>query len=140
MDRKEFLSILGMGATGLLIPACLGSCSKDSGSTGTTLTSDVVLDLNSSTYSSLKTKGSAVTLSQGIIVAYGTDGKYYAVQAVCPHESGSIGFNSSSNKFSCNKHVNTFSTSGTSDGQTTNSSLKSYTTSLSGTTLTIKAG
>jgi len=135
MDRKEFLALLGMGAAGVIIPTCMGGCSKDSGASGPTV--DFSVDLSNTTYSALKTKGGSYIHSSGVIIGYGTDGKYYAVQATCPHESGQISFNGSS--FPCSKHSdNIFSLSGVSNGRQTSSSLKTYTCTLSGTTLSVK--
>lgn len=138
MDRKEFLSLLGMGGASLVVSACLGGCSKNESATAPS-NLNLNLDLNSTTYSGLKTKGNYVQLADGVVVAYGLDGNYYAVQLTCPHESGRIKYDSSVGKFRCEKHTTqTFSQSGSSFGPETSSSLKTYTCTLTGTMLNVK--
>lgn len=140
MNRKDFLSLLGISAAGLVIPTCLGACQADKSTPANAPTADLSLDLNSSKYASLKTQGNFVQHDSGIVVAYGTDGKYYAVQAVCPHEGGVIKYDKTNNNFPCTKHPeNIFSNSGVSNGRQTKSNLKAYTCTLNGTTLTIKS-
>lgn len=140
MDRKEFLSLLGMGGASLVVSACLGGCSKsDSSSAPSGI--DLNLDLTSTAYSKLKVMGQYVQLSDGIVVAYGVDGKYYAAQLTCPHESGRIRYDSNVSRFRCEKHdTQTFSTSGSSFGPETSSSLKTYVCTLinNGNTLNVK--
>jgi nitrite reductase/ring-hydroxylating ferredoxin subunit len=138
MDRKEFLSLLGMGGASLVVSACLGGCSKnESASAPSNL--NLNLDLNSTTYSGLKTKGNFVQLSEGVVVAYGLDGNYYAAQLTCPHESGRINYDSSLGRFRCEKHTEqNFTTSGVSNNARTSSSLKTYTCTLTGSTLNVK--
>lgn len=138
MDRKEFLSLLGMGGASLVVSACLGGCSKTE-NTAAPSGIDVNLDLNSADYSSLKTRGNYVSLTQGVVVAYGLDGNYYAAQLTCPHESGRINYDSSLGRFRCEKHTEqNFTTSGVSNNARTSSSLKTYTCTLTGTTLNVK--
>jgi cytochrome b6-f complex iron-sulfur subunit len=139
MDRKEFLSLLGMGGASLVVSACLGGCSKNESTTAPT-NIDLNLELTSSAYSKLKTKGQYVQL-EGVVVAYGLDGNYYAAQLTCPHESGRIKYDSSVNKFRCEKHdAQTFSQTGSSFGPETSSSLKTYVCTLTnnGNTLNVK--
>ena len=139
MDRKEFLSLLGMGGASLVVSACLGGCSKNETTTAPT-NLDLNLDLNSSTYSVLKTKGNYVQLTEGVVVAYGLDGNYYAAQLSCPHgEGGRMQYNQAIQKFRCDNHTDqNFTTSGVSNNARTSTSLKTYTCTLSGTTLNVK--
>ena len=139
MDRKEFLSLLGIGGASLVVSACLGGCSKSENTTGPSGI-DVNLDLNSPSYSVLKTKGNYITLPQGVVVAYGLDGNYYAVQVSCPHgEGGRIQYNQGLQKFRCDNHTDqNFTTAGVSNNARTGSSLKTYTCTLTGTTLNVK--
>lgn len=139
MDRKEFLSLLGMGGASLVVSACLGGCSKsDSSSAPSGI--DLNLDLTSTAYSKLKVMGQYVQLSDGIVVAYGVDGKYYAAQLTCPHgEGGRIEYNQGLQKFRCDNHTDqNFTTAGVSNNARTNTSLKMYTCTLSGNTLNVK--
>ncbi len=139
MDRKEFLSLLGMGGASLVVSACLGGCSKNESTTAPT-NLNLNLDLNSTTYSGLKTKGNYVQLSDGVVVAYGLDGNYYAAQLTCPHgEGGRMQYNQALQKFRCDNHTDqNFTTSGVSNNARTSSSLKTYTCTLTGTTLNVK--
>ena len=139
MDRKEFLSLLGMGGASLFVSACLGGCSKSENTTAPSGI-DVNLDLTSADYSALKTKGNYVTLTQGVVVAYGLDGNYYAVQLSCPHgEGGRIQYNQGLQKFRCDNHTDqNFTTAGVSNNARTGSSLKTYACTLNGNSLNVK--
>lgn len=138
MTRKEFLSLLGIGGASLVVSACIGGCSKTENTTPPT-SIDLNLDLNT-TYSSLKTKGNFETLKEGIVVAYGLDGKYYAVQVSCPHgEGGRIQYNQNLQKFRCDNHTEqNFTTEGVSNNARTSSNLKTYTCTLNGNILNVK--
>ena len=48
MDRKEFLSQLGIGAAGVLFMGCLGGCKKDVPAAPSNV--NLSLDLTTSTY------------------------------------------------------------------------------------------
>jgi nitrite reductase/ring-hydroxylating ferredoxin subunit len=139
MTRKEFLSLLGVGGASLVVSACIGGCSKTE-TTPAPSGIDLNLDLNAATYSSLKTKGNFVNLPEGIVVAYGLDGNYYAVQLSCPHgEGGRIQYNQSLQKFRCDNHTEqNFTTSGDSNNARTSSNLKTYVCTLNGNTLNVK--
>ncbi|NBT16457.1 MAG: hypothetical protein EBS95_08960 [Chitinophagia bacterium] len=52
MDRKEFLSQIGIGGAGLFAAACLQACSKSSAAPSNV---DLQLDLSTPAYASLKT-------------------------------------------------------------------------------------
>lgn len=140
MDRKEFLSLLGMGGASLVVSACLGGCSKNESATAPT-NLDLNLDLTSSAYSKLKTKGQYVQL-EGVVVAYGLDGIYYAAQLSCPHnEGGRMQYNEGLQKFRCDNHTDqNFTTSGASNNARTSTSLKTYVCTLinNGNTLNVK--
>lgn len=139
MDRKEFLSLLGMGGASLVVSACLGGCSKNETTTAPT-NLDLNLDLNNATYSVLKTKGNYVQLTEGVVVAYGLDGNYYAAQLSCPHgEGGRMQYNQGLQKFRCDNHTDQyFTTAGVSNNARTSTSLKTYTCTLTGTMLNVK--
>ena len=52
MDRKEFLSQLGIGAAGLVLFGCMGGCEKDTVPAAPSNV-NLTLDLTSTTYSKL---------------------------------------------------------------------------------------
>lgn len=144
MDRKEFLSLLGIGAAGVMIPACLGSCSKDTTNNAPTIT-QFTLDLNKTEYKHLLIKGEMFQfIEKGITIAYGLDGNYYAVQYLCPHGEGGkikVDNNSSTTKFQCDNHTtNFFTTSGSTNGSKTDKNLTTYKTSFDNTSKILTIG
>lgn len=81
-------------------------------SSGTTAPANVdfTLDLSQSANAALLTAGGYV-YNSGVIVAR-TAGAYIAVQQVCTHESVSITYQGSYQRFYCNGHGATFSENG----------------------------
>jgi|DEB19_MinimDraft_3_1074340.scaffolds.fasta_scaffold97846_2 cytochrome b6-f complex iron-sulfur subunit len=134
MDRKEFLSQLGIGSAAALAITCLQACSKNGMGGGSSV--DFTIDLNSSQFSALKNKGGYV-VTQGIIVAYTLSGTYIAVSSRCPHEGVTVGYSSSNNQFVCTAHNSYFSSTGSRISGPANTGLTQYQTSLSGTTLRV---
>jgi cytochrome b6-f complex iron-sulfur subunit len=145
MERKEFLKLLGITMTGTVAATCMGGCGKEENTGGTGGNNNnnvnIDLDLTSSTYSKLQTKGNYVQIeSTGIVVAFSTDGNYYAADLTCPHENGIIEFESAGNRFHCTKHPKQyFSNKGVSNGAETGDNLKMFTCTLSGTKLNVKS-
>lgn len=133
MDRKEFLSQLGIGSAAALAITCLQACSKE-GTGGSAV--DFTIDLNSSQFSALKNPGGFV-VTQGIIVALSTSGSYLAVSSRCPHEGVTVGYQSSSNQFICTAHNSIFASTGSRISGPANTGLKQYKTSLNGNSLRI---
>jgi nitrite reductase/ring-hydroxylating ferredoxin subunit len=88
----------------------------------------------------VKTKGNYVQIpASNIVVAYSTDGNYYAADLTCPHEDGLMVFDSPGNRFQCKKHPKQyFSKTGESNGAETSINLKMFTCTLNGSTLNIK--
>ena len=143
MDRKEFFSKALIGG-GLLFfaPALLNSCSKsedpapssggdnNGGTTGTTI------DLTSNDYSALKTVGGYAYSGNIIIIRTGTS-TYVALSSVCTHQSCTVAYSSADDKIKCPCHGSMFSTGGSVVQGPAPTSLKSYTVTLSGTTLKI---
>ncbi|MFM7840104.1 MAG: ubiquinol-cytochrome c reductase iron-sulfur subunit [Chitinophagaceae bacterium] len=142
MDRKEFLSQLGLtSATFLLVP-CLGGCTKSSveGSGGTPPPDkiDFTIDLSNPENSILNSTGGYL-IKNGIIVAKTVAGNYVAVSAACTHEGNPVEYQSNNDQFYCPRHGATFSTSGAVTGGPARSNLKQYNTTLSGTSLRVYA-
>lgn len=131
MNRKEFLSIVGIGATGVFVTSCLSACKKENNTN-----IDFTLDLNSSANSALAANGGYV-ISQGVIVAKTSAGEYIAVSAACTHQGVNVQFQSSSNRFHCPSHGANFNTNGTVQNGPANSPLTKYYTSLSGNMLRV---
>lgn len=141
MDRKEFLTAIGMGAASVAVLNCIGGCSKESNGDSPSPTPaptgvDFTLDLNATANNALKTNGGYI-YSNGIIVARTTAGAYIAVSQVCTHQNYNVVYEPTSNQFYCNNHGATFSATGVSSGIETSTPLKSYNTALTGTSLRI---
>jgi cytochrome b6-f complex iron-sulfur subunit len=138
MDRKDFLSQVGVGAAAFLAPICLGGiagCGKSSKNSTPSAPSNVdfTLDISSGALAS----NGGYLVSQGILVARTNSGTFLAVSAACTHEGTSVTYNAANNNFVCPNHGAKFSSSGmvTLGPATTN--LKSYNTSLTNSTLRI---
>jgi cytochrome b6-f complex iron-sulfur subunit len=132
MDRKEFLSQLGLTGTALFAATCLGACSKSSAPTNV----DLTIDLSSNTYSALKNAGGYV-VTQGIIIARTTSNTYLAVSAACPHEGVQVQYSSGTNQFVCTAHGSYFSSTGAKISGPTPKGLTQYNTSLTGNSLRV---
>ncbi|MDB4925006.1 Rieske (2Fe-2S) protein [Mucilaginibacter sp.] len=101
MDRKDFLSAIGLSAASFAVISCIG-CSKNgnAGSSGVSgpTNIDFTLDLNASSNAALLTNGGYLT-SNGIIVARTTAGTYIAVQQSCTHESYPLTYQAANKRF-----------------------------------------
>jgi cytochrome b6-f complex iron-sulfur subunit len=139
MDRKDFLTAIGMGAASVAVLNCIG-CAK--GSTGDPSSNpaptnvDFTLDLTTSTNSALNNNGGYI-YSNGIIVARTTTGTYIAVSQTCRHQNTSVIYRANQNQFYCQRHGATYSETGVSAGIETNLPLTKYNTQLTGTNLRI---
>lgn len=141
MDRKDFLSQVGVGAAAFLAPICLGGiagCGKSStGSTPSIPTPPSNIDFTLDVSSGALASNGGFLVSQGILVARTNAGTFLAVSAACTHEGTTVNYNAANNNFVCPNHGAKFSSSGmvTLGPATTN--LKSYNTSLTNSTLRI---
>lgn len=138
MERKEFLNALGVSAASLLLATCLGGCSKSSSDTpgmGNTppppSNIDFTLDLNQTDNSNLGTNGGFI-YKNGVIVARTTSGSYIAVAMACTHQGTSVVFDGANNRFFCNNHGSSFSTTGAVNNGPASTNLKQYSTTLTG--------
>jgi cytochrome b6-f complex iron-sulfur subunit len=143
MDRVTFLKNLGLSSaaifTATFCAGSLSSCSDDSTVADpkpvTPNTNNLVLDLNSATYSKLKTKGEFVVVNK-IVVANTSDGTYVAVPLRCSHQ-GQEQITYRVNKFVCTAHGAEFDNSGKGLNANGNGGLAPYKVTLSGNTLTV---
>ncbi|MCW3093717.1 MAG: Rieske (2Fe-2S) iron-sulfur domain protein [Ferruginibacter sp.] len=138
MDRKEFLSLIGLGATSIFAATCLGGCSKAaSGYTGSAPSNvDISLDLSLPVNASLNTSGGYL-YTGGIIVAKTTAGTFIAVSQACTHEGVSVQYQGPNQRFYCPSHGATFSNTGAVTAGPASVALKQYNTSLNGNLLRI---
>lgn len=139
MDRKEFLSLVGMSMGAYVLTRCLESCSKKDGGSFPTPPSNVnmTLTLTDPAYSALGSNGGYVYLSNGIIVARTNSGSYLAVSEYCTHQGTAVVFRASQNNFYCSSHGSVFGADGHVSNGPAGIALKQYNTSLSGNSLTI---
>jgi cytochrome b6-f complex iron-sulfur subunit len=145
MNRMEFLKSLGLKGASLFAVYCaasgLSSCVNESMDPTTTTTggttggNELSLDLTSSTYSKLNTVGNYVVVS-GIVIARVSATAFAAVTQVCSHEGRKqVVFNAG--EFYCAAHGARFDTAGKGLNSTGSRGLKTYVTSLQGTTLKV---
>ena len=135
MDRKEFLSMLGFSAGGLLLASCMGGCKKDSGTTGATV--DFTLDLTQPANAALTTAGGFV-YSNGVIVAKTNSGSIIAVSSACTHEGTNVQYQASASRFHCPNHGANFSESGSVTQGPATTNLKQYSVTVSGNIVSVK--
>jgi cytochrome b6-f complex iron-sulfur subunit len=135
MDRKEFLSVFGLGAAAIACSYCLGGCSaNDAGITGPTNV-DFTLDLTAPANSALKSAGGYL-YNSGVIVA-NTGTSYIAVSSACTHQGNTVVYDSASSGFYCSAHGSRFSQSGAVTNGPAGSPLTSYKTTLTGSQLRV---
>ena len=135
MDRKEFLSAIGLSAAGLMLGSCLGGCKKENEG-GNAPNVDFTFDLNDPNYSLLNNNGS-YKYANGVIIARTSGGQLIAVSQSCTHEGQSVQYRSGSNDFYCQAHGATFSSTGAATSQITRSPLKQYTVTVNGTSVRV---
>lgn len=102
MKRKEFITLLGVGAGTVVVASCLGACGKGSdapSSNSNPAPGSLLLTINNvSTNTDFVNQG--WTRQSGIIVAK-TGNTYIALSAACTHEGNPVNYNSGNNTFPC---------------------------------------
>lgn len=144
MERKDFLTALGLSAGSLVITSCLGACGKsDTGSPDPvtpTPTPGGKLDftLDVATNSEINTKG--WTIMNSVIIAK-NGSSYIALSSVCTHQGNPVTYNSGSNNFPCSltdaAHGSVFDSTGARVQGPATSALKKYSTTLTGSSLRV---
>lgn len=142
MDRKQFLSMMGMSAASLAVINCVG-CAKSSGGSNNPSTSgptgiDFTLDLTAAANAELLKSGGYLS-SNGVLVAHTTAGAYIAVQLSCTHENYPLIYQPSANHFYCNNHGSAFTETGAVLNSPARNNLTTYKTTLTGTSLRVYA-
>lgn len=143
MDRKEFLSLLGLTVGGGVAIACLNSCSKESavtpgGNSGGNNSGkiDFTLNLADANNAVLNNNGGFL-VKNGVIVARTQGGVYIAVAAACTHQGTIIQYQGNNQRFFCPNHGSTFSETGSVLNGPATGALKQYQTELSGSSLRV---
>jgi cytochrome b6-f complex iron-sulfur subunit len=132
MNRKQFLSLLTVGASTAAISASLVSCAKTNMAPTNV---DFTLDLNSSAYSVLKTNGGSV-YKNGVIVARFSAGVFLAYSQYCTHAGCTVNFDGTS-YFQCYCHGSVFDSNGNVIQGPASSALTKYKTQLTGSNLRV---
>lgn len=133
MDRKEFLSMLGLSAGGLLLATCMGGCKKSADAPANV---NFTLDLSQPANASLSSAGGFV-YSNGVIVAKTNSGSIIAVSAACTHEGTSVQYQAASSRFHCPNHGANFTETGTVINGPASTNLKQYTVNVNGNIITV---
>lgn len=146
MERRYFLSSLGLGAAFVLTSTCLGSC-KHEILTSPTYTppnptnptaSEFTIDLDAVDNAALKTNGGYI-ITHNCVVAKTTTGEYVAATITCSHQGrNQMYYNSSANNFRCSAHGATFDLNGYGTNSAGRGGLAIYKTSLKDNILTVK--
>lgn len=137
MDRRDFLTALGLGGAAIACAQCLGGCNPgDNGITGPSNV-DFTLNLDDPANSALKSVGGYV-YHGGVIVAR-TAGGYVALSQQCTHQGTTVYYDAGINRFVCPSHGSTFNTGGGVTGGPAPTPLTTYHTTLSGSSLRVKS-
>lgn len=136
MDRKEFLSTLGLGAVAIACTYCLNGCKPLDNPITAPTNVNFTLDLTAPANAAL-TKNGGYIYNGGVIVARTADGSYVALSQTCTHQGGTVQYVESGNRFWCPSHNSYFATNGSVIGGPAPSSLATYHTALTGTSLRV---
>lgn len=128
MNRKEFLSKLGVGAAFALTATCLGGCAKENFAPTTPV--DFTLDLDSANNNSLKNNGGYM-IQNRVVVAKDNNGNYVAATQTCSHE-GTNAIILKDNEWFCTDHDARFDLNGNGLNKDGEKGLTIYKTELSG--------
>ena len=140
MDRKDFLTAVGITTSSFILINCIGCSKGSSGSPASTVVAptgvNFTLDLTSSANAVLLNNGGFL-VTNGVIVAKTTAGAYIAVQQSCTHENYTLVYQGANQRFYCNNHGSTFTEKGVVTLGPASMSLTAYNTSLIGTSLRV---
>jgi cytochrome b6-f complex iron-sulfur subunit len=143
MERKEFISLMGLGAGSIIISSCLGACGKsDSPSPspgptpGTGSKVDFTVDVSNN--SDLNSKG--WTIQNQVIIAK-SGAAYIALAGTCTHQQNAMTYSPANNNFPCSQqdaaHGSVFNAEGVKIAGPATANLKKYNTTLTGNTLRV---
>ncbi len=136
MDRSEFLSKIGLGASSLLLLTCMGGCGKTGNVPNAPTNVNISIDLTQPAYAALNNPGGYIYIN-GIIVAQATSGSFLAVSQYCTHQGANVFYQTSTNSFYCPSHGSNFNTNGAVSHGPASTPLRGYNIVHTGNTLTI---
>ena len=131
MNRKEFLSQLGIGAAFVLTTSCLGSCKKETPA----VAADLTIDLTDAAYAALKNNDSYV-VKDGIVIAKTKVGAYIAATVTCSHDEYKQ-ITLRNDEWYCSQHGARFDQAGKGINSLGSKGLKIYKTELKGNSLRV---
>jgi cytochrome b6-f complex iron-sulfur subunit len=129
MDRKEFLTTVGIGAVAAICSSCLAACNPLDPIVSPPTNLDFTLNLADPANSALKTNGGFI-YKDNIIVARISDGSYVALSSICTHQGSTVAYDNTANRFHCPNHGSNFAADGSVINGPAGSPLVSYKTSL----------
>lgn len=138
MERSEFLKQVGISVGAIVLMQCVQGCTEgeipDPNPNINTGKVDITLDLNTSDYSALKTKGGfAYIKANGIIAAQTSAGAFIAVASACTHAGTTVNFRANTTDFYCPNHGSVFSSTGAVTTGPATAALKRFSTSFDAT-------
>jgi cytochrome b6-f complex iron-sulfur subunit len=137
MTRRDLIQkVLLGGATLMVVPSVLESCSKQDNGIPSGSTDKLTLDLTDASYSALNSAGGSVVVS-GIIIANTGSNVFVALDSTCTHAGCTISYNNSNKNFPCPCHGSIFSTSGSVLNGPAATALKTHNVTRSGDILTV---
>ena len=138
INRKQFLSKLGLGTGAIMATYCLGSLiSCDDEDDYISGEVDFTLDLDESAYDALNAVGGYVRINKVVIAAV-SEGTFVAVTQICSHQGAeNVTFRSLNNDFYCTQHGAIFDLEGKGLNSNGSKGILIYNTSLSGTLLRV---
>lgn len=143
MERKDFISILGLGAGSIIISSCLGACGKSDGPSPSPAPTpspsgkvDFTVDVSSN--ADLLSKG--WTIQNQVIIAK-NGAAYIALSGLCTHQANPMTYSAANNTFPCSQqdaaHGSIFNAEGVKITGPATSNLKKYNTTLTGNVLRV---
>jgi cytochrome b6-f complex iron-sulfur subunit len=147
MKRKEFITLLGVGAGTVVVASCLGGCGKGGEPAPDPAPGAPVLTLNNvSTNIDLNDPNKSYIVQSGVIVAKTGANSYVALGGACTHAGNPMTYNKTNNNFPCSLtdppnpgHGSIFDANGVLLSGPANGNLKKYTYTLENDTLKVFA-
>lgn len=136
MDRKEFLSLLGLSSAAFAFTYCFGGCQPMNNVPTAPTNVNFTLDLTNPAYSALNSNGGYI-YNNGVIVARTINGTFVAVSQYCTHAGGTVVYDRNGNDFYCPVHGSSFAANGSVIGGPAPNPLVKYNTSLTGNSLRV---
>ncbi|MBE9586343.1 Rieske 2Fe-2S domain-containing protein [Mucilaginibacter sp. JRF] len=143
MERKEFLSKLGIGFAAVCVGCGVAACgsSKSNDPTPTPPGGDDDENLFSINLNSELTSVGQSKVSNGVILvrtaAGNNESSFTAVQVACTHQGTAINYNNAQGRFICPNHGSQFSNSGAVLVGPATTALRQYNIDINGNTLTV---